>query len=342
VWLLRTAAELLGRPSAEFDRIADDYFANRNVPELVAWGRVRSAETYLDRFNANRPALLLANAYGDSIFGPNQLVDFYRAYAGPKRLEFSPGDHAIPELTGLAGLPNHVWTSTRRWFDEHLRGIDTGITDEPVVLRVRNANVIESYADWSAVGSRTTRYALGGARWWDATGPMATNAPVATWSERFQAFGNTVADAGIALLSNGWEALTGVPSTAWLPAVDRGRGAVWSTPPLPTAVALRGIARLHLTVTPAAAEGTLMAYAYDVDGIGVGRLMTHSPVSWNGAVAGAPLTLDVALPVTAWNVPAGHRLALVLDTEDPLYIDANARGAAVTVGGPSWVDVPAR
>jgi hypothetical protein len=41
-------------------------------------------------------------------------------------------------------------------------------------------------------------------------------------------------------------------------------------------------------------------------------------------------------------VPSGHRLALVVDTEDALYLDANPWGAAITFTGPSYLDVPVR
>ena len=71
--------------------------------------------------------MLIANAWGDSFFPPNQLVDFYGRLTGPKRLELRPGDHAIAELTGMLGLHNEVWTSVHRWFDQYLAGVDTGL-----------------------------------------------------------------------------------------------------------------------------------------------------------------------------------------------------------------------
>nr|MDT0659308.1 CocE/NonD family hydrolase [Micromonospora sp. DSM 115978] len=342
VWLLRLTAQLLGRPSDEFNRIVDDYFADRDIPAIQAWGRIRSANTYVDQLNAHSPAVLIANAYGDSLFPPNQLIDLITALDGPTRLELAPGDHVIPEVTGLAGLPNHVWTSVRRWFDEHLAGVDTGVTDEPVVLRVRNAaGAIETYPDWASVTGSTTRYHLGDVPWYDRTGPLA-GTPSTTWSETFWSTGDTVASGGVALLSNGLEALTGTPATAWLPAVSRLQGAVWQSAPLATRAEVRGVARLRLTVRPAAATGTVVAYLYDLDPAGLGRLITHAPVSWRGAATGVAVPLDLALPATAWNVPAGHRLALVVDTRDPLYLHANPLGAAVTVTGGSWLDVPLR
>ncbi len=144
--LLQVAAQLLGRPSAELTTNLQSYFANTNIDTVKAWGRVRSAGTYLDRINANNPAILLANSYGDSLFGPDQLVDFFNRLTTPKRLELAAGDHATVELSGLLGLDNHVWDSVHRWFDSYLRGIDTGITGEnPVVLKVRTSGTTESY-----------------------------------------------------------------------------------------------------------------------------------------------------------------------------------------------------
>jgi len=340
VYLLKFTAELLGHPSDEFEAILGDYFANTNVDGIKKWGDLRSAATYLAGIKANKPAILIANAYGDSLFEPNQLVSFFGQLTGPKRLEFAPGDHAIPELTGLLGLPNHVWTSTRRWFDQFLAGIDTGVDDEPVVLRVRNTDdTIESYANWADVTGSTTRYHLS-----DPvlnSGTLGTTASTG-WSATVYTGVDTVADAGVVLLSNGLEALTGTPPTAWLPAVNRANGAVWTSPALASGVAIRGIADLHLTVKPEKATGTIVAYLYDTDSLGTGKLIAHVPYTWIGKTAGQAMTIDTPLPATAWDLPAGHRLSLVVDTEDPLYLDANGLGSAITVTGGSWVDIPRR
>nr|BFE73174.1 hypothetical protein GCM10020092_064750 [Actinoplanes digitatis] len=128
--LLKIAADLLGNPGPELSGKLNDFAANRNADQILAWSQVRSAETYLDALNANRPAVMIANGWGDSIFPPNQLVDFYERYTGPKRLELRPGDHAIAELTGILGLDNDVWNSVYRWFDQHLAGIDNGVATE--------------------------------------------------------------------------------------------------------------------------------------------------------------------------------------------------------------------
>jgi predicted acyl esterase len=320
--LLWLSAELTGTPSAELRQALSDFFANQNVDGVIAYSRVRSASTYLDRINANRPAILMANAYGDSFFGPNQLTDFFTKLSGPKRLELRPGDHAIPELTGILGLPNDAWTSTRRWFDYHLRGVGNGIGSEnPVQLQLRGQSTYESYPSWSAVSTSTARYNLSDVHWWSNEGDLAAGAQAA-WSATVLAGDDTVANGGVVLLTNGAEAITGEPPTAWIPAVDRDNAGVWQSDWLSSTQRVRGAAHLRLTVTPGSSgQTTVIAYLYDTDWSGTGSLVTHVPVTLRDAVAGQPRTLDVDFPATAYDVPGGHRLSLVIDTVDPLYGD---------------------
>jgi hypothetical protein len=337
--LLKIAARLFGRPSPELTAMINSYFANTDIDAVKQWGRVRSASTYVDAINRNHPAILMANAYGDSLFPPNQLVDFYAELTGPKRLEFAPGDHVVVEGTGLIGLPNHVWDSARRWFDRYLAGQPNGIdTEQPIVLRHLDSSAVESYPDWAHVTSSFSRLNLGDARWWDATGPMSTSPVGGGWSQTIRTGTDTTAGAGVALLTNAFTALTGIPPADWLPTVNRANGSVWTSDPLAGGTAIRGTPKLHLGVNAAAGKGTVVAYLYDTDVLGVGRLVTHAPITWL-----APATaVDLTFPATAYDVPAGHRLALVLDTVDPLYLGANPDGARLTFTGPSWFDVPLR
>jgi dienelactone hydrolase len=131
--LLSLAARLVGKPSAELTRMLGDFCANRNADQVKAWGKARSAATYLDAINANQPAVLVANGWGDSFFPPNQVAGFFGGLTTPKRLELRPGDHAIAELTGVLGLPNDAWQSLYDWFDHYLAGVDNGVESEPSV-----------------------------------------------------------------------------------------------------------------------------------------------------------------------------------------------------------------
>ncbi|MGX1541665.1 CocE/NonD family hydrolase [Streptomyces adustus] len=328
--LLDIAGATTGRESAEARQVFDDFYSSNLAHEqdLLAWGRQRSPATYLDRLNANGPAVMLANAWGDTIFPANQYADFYEKLTGPKRLEFRPGDHATAELTGLFGLPNDVWTDTGRWFDHYLKGADNGIDrEQPVELKSRSTGGYEGYPDWKSVGAATRKFALAG------TTTIHTNV-------------DSGADGGIVLLSSLLDQVVRVPPMASIPLLPRRWAAVWQSERYATAQRVRGTARLHTTVTPTRESGTLVAYLYDVGPLGLGKLVSNAPYTFHGRTPGEPFGLDLDLFSTAYDVPAGHRLALVVDTVDPLYIEHNPSGAQLTFSSPaddpSYVSVPLR
>ncbi|MBM2621848.1 acyl esterase [Actinoplanes sp. LDG1-06] len=329
--LLELAAGLLGNPGPELSGKLADFKANRNVGEVMAWARVRSASTYLSQLNTNAPAVLIANAWGDSFFPPNQLVDFYRQLTGPKRLELRPGDHAIAELGGIFGFQNDVWASVRAWFDQHLTGASG--SGQPVLVRPENASV-ESYADWSALSTSTTRYGLGRIRTLDGTGLLG-GAPTTGWTKALPTDKDTTANGGVVLLTNGISAFTNTRPSVWLPTVDRSRAGVWASSRPGSTLKIRGIPRAHLKVSQS--EGSAVVYLYDLDALGTARLITHSPVAWSGTTE-----VDLALSAAAYDVPAGHSLTLVVDTVDPLYYDANEPNRQITITGGSYLDVPTR
>ncbi|MDX2643282.1 CocE/NonD family hydrolase [Streptomyces sp. PA03-1a] len=317
--LLGAAGYLTGRPSAEFQRVLTDFLASDydQEDELIAWSRLRSPGTYLDRINANGTAVMLANAWGDTIFSPNQLASFYDRLTVPKRLEFRPGDHATPEITGLFGLPNDVWSDTRRWLDHHLKGVDNGIDKEqPVRLASRSGGGYEGYGSWSAVPSATRELPLDGTR-------------------RIAANVDSGADGGIIFLSSLADQLAQAPPVVSVPLLPRTFAAVWQSPRDETVQQVRGTPVLHTTVTPSASRGTFVAYLYDVNSLGIGKLITHAPYTFTDRTPGSPFAVDLELYSTAYDVPAGHRLTVVVDTVDPLYIEHNPAFSGLAFSSPA-------
>ncbi|MFF7177921.1 alpha/beta fold hydrolase [Streptomyces sp. NPDC008121] len=328
--LLGGAGFLTGRPGPELRSILDDFLSSDLTKEegMIAWGKKRSAATYLDRINANGAAIMLGNAWGDTIFPPNQYASFYEKLQGPKRLEFRPGDHATAEATGLLGLPNDTWTNAHRWFDRHLKGADNGIDrEQPVQLKPRSSGGYEGYPDWKSVGADEARIALGGSR-------------------KIWANVDSGANGGVVLLSNLLDQFLHTPPVASIPLLPRAFAGVWQSERYDTARKVRGTARLHTTVTSTKESGTLVAYLYDVGPLGLGKLVSNAPYTFHGQTPGRPFTVDLELFSTAYDVPAGHRLAVVVDTVDPLYIEHNPTGAQLTFSSPStdpsYVSVPLR
>ncbi|MFF4172468.1 CocE/NonD family hydrolase [Streptomyces sp. NPDC001744] len=328
--LLGGAGYLTGRPGPELQRILSDFLSSNLAKEedMIAWGRERSPVTYLDRINANGAAIMLGNAWGDTIFPPNQYASFYEKLTGPKRLEFRPGDHATAELTGLFGLPNDTWTSTRRWFDRYLKGADNGIDrEQPVQLASRSAGGYEGYADWKSVQADRRKFDLGG-------------------TQRVWANVDSGANGGITLLTNALDQFLRVPPVVSVPLLPRSFAGVWQSERYDASQRVRGTAKVHTTVASTEESGTLVAYLYDVSPLGVGKLVTHAPYTFHDKVPEQPFAVDLELFSTAYDVPAGHRLALVVDTVDPLYIEHNPTGARLTFSSPaadpSYVSVPLR
>lgn len=328
--LLDGASLVTGRQSAELREIFDNFYSSNlsKEQEMLNWGKKRSAATYMDQINQNGAAVMMANAWGDSIFPPNQYADFYEKLTGPKRLEFRPGDHATAELTGLFGLPNDVWTDTERWFDHYLRGEDNGINRElPVQLKSRSTGGYEGYPDWKSVGATTKKLNLSG------TTTIHTNV-------------DSGANGGVVFLSSILDQIARLPPVASIPLLPRTWAAVWQSGKYSTAQQVRGTAKLHTTVTPTKESGTLVAYLYDVGPLGLGKLVSNAPYTFHGRTPGKPFGVDLELYSTAYDVPAGHRLALVVDTVDPLYIEHNPSGARLTFSSPandpSYVSIPLR
>ncbi|MBV7694102.1 alpha/beta fold hydrolase [Streptomyces sp. TRM70350] len=328
--LLQGAGRITGRPSPELQQVFRDFFASNleKEPELITWGKKRSPASYVDRLNDSGAALLLANAWGDTIFPPNQYADFYEKLTVPKRLDLRPGDHATAEATGLLGLPNDVWTDTERWFDHHLKGEDNGVDrEQPVRLKSRTGGGYEGYPDWKSVTATSRKIDLAGST------TIRTNV-------------NSGADGGVVLLSGILDQVAQLPPTASIPLLPRRWAAVWQSEKYATTQQVRGTAKLHTTLTPTAASGTLVAYLYDVGPLGLGKLVTNAPYTFHGRTPGKPFGVDLELFSTAYDVPAGHRLALVVDTVDPLYIEHNPSGARLTFSSPandpSYVSIPLR
>ncbi|WP_225827521.1 CocE/NonD family hydrolase [Streptomyces naphthomycinicus] len=326
--VLDGAATLTGRESPELRRIFDNLYSSNldREQEMIDWGRKRSAMTYVDQLNSNGAAVMLANAWGDTVFPANQYASFYEKLTVPKRLELRPGDHATAELTGLFGLPNDVWTDTERWLDHYLKGADNGVErEQPVRLKSRGAGGYEGYPDWKSVAATRKKLALGG-------------------STTIHANVDSGADGGVVFLSSILDQVAQLPPVASMPLLPRRWAAVWQSERQGSAQRVRGTARLHTTLTPTDESGTLVAYLYDVGPLGIGKLVTHAPYSWHGRTPGEPIAVDLDLFSTAYDVPAGHRLALVVDTVDPLYAEHNPSGAQLTFSSPaddpSYVSVP--
>jgi len=83
-----------------------------------------------------------------------------------------------------------------------------------------------------------------------------------------------------------------------------------------------------------------VAYLFDVDDKHSARIITHEPITQK-VTPGQDVTLEWELQAAAYDVPANHRLMLVIDSTDPLYRKAGEEGKQSTISISSPKHAPA-
>ena len=345
--ILYKSAVDASRVGPEFLDIFHRFFRQVRVEENLAFGAGRSAQTYIDEINENKPAILMSQQWNEMIFPPDQILDFYKDLQGPKRLLLQPGDHVSQESPGLLGLTNRQLNETYAWFDRTLKNApDPAALAGSITLQPRTPwgdRTLETYPEWSAVSTGSKRWYLGG-----GTGYRTlAETPQTGWNVEYRPALSTDDGPGGPLVGHLGEALTGKPLNARLASLDRRTRAMWMTAPFTERLKVRGAPRVRFTVTPQSAKGTVIATLFSVSPRNVVFNMTHTPLTWRDKQVGEPLTYELPLRPTAYDIPPGHKLLLSIAGQDLNYIlDKNPPGAKIALSSPesapSFLELPTR
>ncbi|MFE7659301.1 alpha/beta fold hydrolase [Streptomyces celluloflavus] len=337
-------------------QLLKDFLSGQNLDEVVAWGTERSPETHVDRTNARGVPTFISNTWHETLFPVNPVVDLFERLTVPKRLNLWIGDHGAPEGPGLAGLVLGVpfpglaepTREAYEWLDHHLLGADNDVPSWPAV----NSQSMFTYRTVAIPGGtklitvpahretyESSHEATTGSEVWyltDANGTgdgTLTDKPTAGWSREFEAGALTSSVAG-ELLKTGQQEWFGNPKSYEPAKFERGQLLVWSTDPLtgPDEVArrIRGAATVQLTVRSSVDAATVIAYLYDVAADGTARIITHEPLTVTDLTPEADTTVSWNLQAASYDLPTGHRLALVVNSRDPLYSYAGSDLPALT------------
>ncbi|MDX1452448.1 MAG: CocE/NonD family hydrolase [Oleiphilaceae bacterium] len=325
VWgeLLTLSGNLLGN----LDPIVEQHWANikgqnlAEIPAVIEWATVRSPAHYIDQLNANGTAVYIAKAYGDNLFQPNSVMEMFEQLTGPKHIDLVSGTHAsadlLPPVIGLNALP---WESTYQWFDHHLKGEATPIAAaKPITMKVKFENDYDHFEHFPVEGASEQLYYLHPRTPFD-DGDLETYPYWSFWGadDTINAWAGTQFSTQIPLLSQVLEQLE-IPILASIPLASDVRSIYWKSPRLNQTMQIRGNPSVTLQVQPKHEKVQLVAYLYDMDALGVGKLITHGVITLPNAESGKIVTLDFDLVTTAYDVPAGHRVVLAIDTKDPQY-----------------------
>lgn len=358
-----------GPEEAKFDErtrgILADFRANRNMDDVVDWGTERSPEAYLDKTNLRGIPTFMSNTWHESLFPVNQVLDTYNRLTVPKQLNLWIGDHGAPEGAGLVGVPLGIafpgmlrpMREVRDWMNHYLRGTELPEREpvanqimftyktEPVLggaQRISEEARREFAYDWSP-GENPERLYLGDGV---SDGVLGTKEDTG-WSRSFTAGQETEARAMDAPLTTGQQEWFGSPKVYQLNEFERDLLQIWLTEPLTGGRKVRGTPVVQLTVASTTTEATLVAYLFDVAADNTARIITHEPYTVTELTPGEGRTVRWQLQSACYDIPAGHRLALVVNSRDPLYSYTETRDKAVhstTITSPenqeSYLDLP--
>jgi len=343
-------------------QILADFKAGRNLDDVVAWCTERAPESYVNITNARGIPTFFSNTWHETLFPANQVIETFTRLNVPKRLNMWIGDHGAPEAAGLIGVPTTtpfpgILTPLKEayaWLDCHLLGVVTDTDQAAVSNQVMftfqtkpgsgGAQQItvpanrESQPSWDDVTAGTERWHLGNG----TPDGVLSLAKDTGWARGFTAGELTHATAADALLTTGQQEWSGNPWLYKVSQFERDHLLVWQTDPL-DGRRLRGTSSVRLTVRAAANAATLVAYLFDIAPDGSSLIITHEPCTLSDLTAGQDVTVTWRLQAACYDIPAGHRLALVVNSRDALYAFTGTPGSTTTISSPasdpSYLDI---
>lgn len=341
VRLLQVAAELLGKPSETLETIFEDYFSNTNLDFLYEATEPSSAVNYIDGMNKNGAAIFIAQALEDSLFTPNQFPAYFDKLTNPKHIEFAPGDHAGPELTGLFGISNQIWTRATEWNDYYLLNNNKGVYDgmAQVIYNTMNGDEVESYNSLAEVTTSYLNYELQSKEVLKSikvTDKLETETTISSFTTGTSAN----ISGGVAYVTATVEAYIDVQKPFKMDDISRVYGNVFVSDKFLSAKKFRGIPTLDLNMISSASNGTLVIYFVSIDKLNFGHLFTYSPWTYKNVSPNQPFTLSIEMTMTSYDMPAGNKLGVVIATHDRLFLDQTPIGSTITINSGSKLRMP--
>ncbi|MBE0367129.1 alpha/beta fold hydrolase [Pseudoalteromonas aurantia] len=296
------------------------------LPEVIDWALVRSPSEYIDKLNANGTAIYLAKSYGDNLFQPNSLMTLFEQLTTPKYIDLLPGTHGtaeiLPDLLGIG--ENRVWENVYHWFDIHLKQLPSQLpSDKPINMKVKFSDNTDQFTSLSSSEIETQQYFLHPRTWFD-NGDLEVTPYGAENSKdnTLNAWAGTLFTTSIPVLSQLLEQLE-VPIYSNIYAASDIRSIYYQSPKAAKTMKIRGNPALSIYVQPHTTQAQVVAYLYDMNVFGVAKLITHGVYTLPKAAAGGVTKLEFEMATTAYDVPAGHRVVLAIDTQDPQYKKPN-------------------
>ncbi|MCU0664042.1 MAG: CocE/NonD family hydrolase [Myxococcota bacterium] len=318
--------------------LKDPECSEARIDEILEFAELRSPglPSVIDKINARGAPVMISKNYHDELFTPNSSMKMFSALTVPKKLVLNEGIHASAEILGALGFKNFAFEKLYDWFDFWLKGAPGNNVMDPsetIIMELQGAEqgVRESYSDWPdshAFNNQSFYLAPRGSAF---SGDLQNNAnsTPAVDTIRSGMFDTAATSGGIGsgdsligLISSPLVELVVKNPVVWLPSIPRRHGVVYQSSPVTETTKIRGMPNLELWVSPGQPNAQVVAYLYDTDERGWGTLITYGARTLHWAVPQEAIALDIEMNMAAYDLPQGHSLSLVLDTQDVQYVKA--------------------
>lgn len=335
IWggFLIATGTVLARMDPQLYDVYASTLTNTNMDWVRSWVHNRSPMTYIGNINERNKPVYIAQNFSDYLFTANSVIDFFNGLTvDHKRLDLNLGTHATGEITGLLGLDNYVFNNVHSWFDYWLKGVDTGIVEDhekSAVVTMQEKNNLgrvvyekESLAKntgeykWPANSVSSSAFNLA-PRGIFSNGSLKTSANTSNTTNSYWSGLLSGATAGAALVPLLEQMGLELASNMYL--LNRAESIAWESPSFSAAKKIRGAAEIKLRMSLSGSKGQVVVYLYDVDQWGRAVFITHGVRTFWNAVPGAVFETTIPILATAYDIPAGHHLAAVVDSSDPMY-----------------------
>jgi putative CocE/NonD family hydrolase len=289
---------------------------------VIDWGNVRSPYHVMDKYHQRNAPILFVHTYNDTFFKPNSILEFYKAYQGPKKVSFYLGVHGTNFMfEGYArqGAGDEVI----RWFDYWLRGKESrDVHVGAVQFAIRNkklsrfgssnsAREAAVYPGWQDQNFNKKVFylsrAMGEGQLAGESPPVSTSVDLKTALRPSLFKGDEDRDLML-------EGFLGWPVVHDLKRLDRKFTALYFSEPL-RATKIRSISQLKLALLAPGPAPQVAAYLFAQPPRGKARLITQGAVTVSRSLPGV-VTADLDFQAIAYDLEEGERLALVIDTHD--------------------------
>ena len=303
-----------GRPDPIIRQNLDDLFANRRIPEIIAWAEERSPINVIDRINDRQIPVFMSFGYRDRMFRPNSGIRYFEALTGPKRLQLHDGIH------GMAAGASDGYRSDSYfdWFDYWLNDKDNGIMERPLAdFQIHSTDRRVGYEYWPSPDITTVPLYLS-ANASRLTGDLLTEPDILgdIWllssftgnqETRQPTTGTPVIDAQ-------------TPQFLDFTTLDPDLAHTYQTTLLPEGLKLRGAATVSIDIQAWDEQAQIVAYLYQINPDGQALYLTQGARTFYDLIPGELRTAEIEMTTLVHDFPPGSQLGLAVDTQDPQFV----------------------